>query len=245
MPNAFRIAARLLVAGVIALPLTAGRQAAAADDLISGGANAVAGGAVAGAAAAVAEAAAIAGSTVEIIRISDGHIGAGIQIRPGMILTAAHVVRDDASVTIRDDKGREIIGTVGSKDPVIDVALVNLPPDVTLAVSQLYCGMPRIGTPVTMIGHPYGRAFVTMPGAILSGVRRVSQWPSLILVDHEAMPGMSGGPVVGRDGKVLAMVVAATGRRGRTNGPAGAVPGAVICQFLPTEELAGKPVEYP
>lgn len=237
MPRRCRAAIGFLLAGIVALPLFGVVRAAAVE--VGGGLT------NAGAAATADEAAATAGSTVEIIRISDGHIGAGIQIRPGVVLTAAHVVREDATVTIRDDRGREFVGTVGIKDVRIDLALVNLPADGTLAVSQLYCGMPRIGTPVTMIGHPFGRAFVSMSGHVLSGVRRVSQWPSLILVNHRAMPGMSGGPVVTRDGKVVAMVVAATGRRGRTNGPAGAVPGDVICRFLPDEDLTGRPVEYP
>jgi S1-C subfamily serine protease len=188
----------------------------------------------------------LAGSTVEIIRTTDGHIGAGIQVRPGLIITAAHVVRDDVSVTVRDDKGRVLVGMVGAKDIRMDLAVVNLTEPQLVGVTPLYCGMPRVGSRVTMVGHPMGRAFQSMQGTVVSGLRRISQWPALILVNHRALPGMSGGPVLGRDGKVVAMVVAATGRRGRTNGPAGAVPGSIICNFLPAADgLSGVAVDYP
>jgi S1-C subfamily serine protease len=175
----------------------------------------------------------IAGSTVTITRLTDGHIGAGVQIRQGIILTAAHLVAEDKQVTVKDDRGRAQIGIVRATDPNVDLAIVDVTNTALLAISPLSCETPPIGLPVKMIGHPYGREFVQMGGHVVSGLRTVSQWPELVLLDRRAFPGMSGGPVLSGKGDVVAMVVAATGRRGRFSGPAGAVPGSVICKFLP------------
>lgn len=187
----------------------------------------------AGPAPAVEGAASLASSTVAIIRLSDGHVGAGVQIREGVILTAAHVIADDHEVTVKDDRGREQIGTVQARDPKVDVAVVAVANAAWMSVSPLSCETPRIGLPVKLVGHPMGKEFVTMGGHVLSGLRTVSQWPTLVLIDRRAFPGMSGGPVLSRNGDVVGMVVAATGRRGRFAGPAGAVPGSVICKSLP------------
>ena len=175
----------------------------------------------------------IARSVVEIVR-SSGSLGAGVQIQAGIVLTAAHLVAAEATVTVRDEEGREQVGTVIAVDTTVDLALVNIPDPVLIAISPLSCKIPPIGLPVRMIGHPYGRLFVTVGGYVVSGLRAVSQWPTLVLINRRAFPGMSGGPLMSGQGEVVGLVVAATERGGRI-GPAAAVPGSAICAFMPSE----------
>lgn len=174
-----------------------------------------------------------AGSTVEIIRQSDLHLGAGVQIEPGLILTAAHVVASERDVLVRDDQGREQVGHVEETVPGVDLAFVTVRTPSNIKVSPLSCRVPPVGLPIEMVGHPFGRfEFVVMSGAVAEGVQAVGPWPSLVILNKNAFPGMSGGPVLGSDGRVVAMVVAAT-ESARVMRKAGAVPGSVICQNLP------------
>lgn len=174
-----------------------------------------------------------AGSAVEIIRQNDGHLGAGVQIEPGLILTAAHVVADQAKVLVRDDQGRELVGEVETAIAGVDLAFVTVRTPSNMKVSQLSCRVPPIGTPIEMVGHPFGREFVLMSGAVAEGLQSVGTWPSLVILNKNAFSGMSGGPVMTRDGFVVGIVVAATSPQPRLVSPAGVVPGSVICANLP------------
>ncbi len=180
----------------------------------------------------------LAGSVVEIIR-PGGNLGAGVHIEKGLILTAAHLVASQVQVTVRDDKGREQEGTVISRDTLLDVALVTITRPLRVDVSPLSCEVPPIGLPVRMVGHPFGRSFTTMRGYVVSGVRSLNQWPTLVYINPRAYPGMSGGPVLA-SGHVVGLVVAATSR-GRRPGPAGAVPGNAICAIMPNEVSSAQP----
>ncbi len=180
----------------------------------------------------------MAGAVVEIIR-PGGSLGAGVHIEKGLVLTAAHLVASQAFVTVRDDKGREQEGTVVVRDTVLDVALVTITRPLRLGVSRLSCQVPPIGLPVRMIGHPMGQRFTTIRGYVVSGLRSLNQWPTLVYVNPRAFPGMSGGPVMA-SGNVVGLVVAATSR-GRRSGPAGAVPGSAICAIMPREVSSTQP----
>jgi putative serine protease PepD len=175
-----------------------------------------------------------AGSTVEIIR-TDGHLGGGVQIWPGLILTAAHLVAQEKTVTIMDDLGRAQVGTVevGNTNQNIDIAFVGIDLPSDLQVSPVSCKLPPVGLKITMIGHPYGRTFVQMYGAVATSERKVGQWQSVVILTKNAFPGMSGGPVLNEDGAVVGLIVLAAGPVGDPAGPAGAVPGNVICANLP------------
>jgi len=175
---------------------------------------------------------AVAGSTVEIVR-KDGVLGAGIQVRPGLIATAAHIVGRDSIVTVHDDLGRAQVGTVVGRFGAEDIAFVSIDPDrFDIAVNPLTCNTPPVGLRVEMVGHPYGRLFIRMRADVASTAMPVGQWAKLVILDRRAFPGMSGGPVFSTDGAVVAIVVAATGPAIDGTGPAGAVPGSLVCDVL-------------
>lgn len=176
-----------------------------------------------------------ASSIVEIIRQNDGHIGAGVQIEPGLILTAAHVVREEQQVTVRDDRGRVQSGRVREINFNVDYALISIGSPSYLQVSALFCRTPPVGLPIEMIGHPFGKTFITMRARVWTDVRSVGQWPSVIFLTREAFPGMSGGPVFAhRQGRpvLVAMVVADAFDPKLRRYFAGAVPASVICSLM-------------
>lgn len=175
-----------------------------------------------------------ASSAVEVVRPGDGHLGAGVQVSPRIILTASHVVRDETRVRVVDDQGRERPANVIANDAGLDLALVRLLDRTEMAVSPVMCAVPAPGRRVSIIGHPAGKRFTVLGGRIDSLPMPFGQWRSLVLLSQRALGGMSGGPVIDGNGAVIAMVVAATRYVDQSDGPAGAVPGNKICEFLMT-----------
>lgn len=172
-----------------------------------------------------------AGATLEVSRPGDGHLGAGVLVHPGLVVTAAHVVRRERRMIVVDDLGRRYAASVLAIQRAYDFALLRIDPAAPIEVLPLACSTPRPGLAVTMVGHPLGRPFVRTSGAVIRMPIRVGPWPLLSLVDRVALPGMSGGPVIA-DGQVVALVVAATQGAAGEPGPAGAVPSSVICNQL-------------
>lgn len=174
----------------------------------------------------------MAGPVVEVSR-TGGRIGGGVQVRPGLIVTAAHVVGRDGRVTVVDDLGRSRTGSVLAAFRNADVAFIAIESaDEDIASSRLSCQLPPVGLPVHMVGHPYGRLFVRTEGGIASPPIPVGRWTRLVILNRNAFPGMSGGPVIDADGLVVGIVVAATGPARNGFGPAGAVPADLICGLL-------------
>lgn len=176
-----------------------------------------------------------AGSTVEITRFSDKHVGAGVQIEPGLVLTAAHVVRSESTVRIVDDQGRTQVGNVVAVNTETDFAFIAIRSYRYIAVSALVCRLPPVGLLITIVGHPFGETFQHMQGKIGSRARALGAWPSLVLINHRAMPGMSGGPVFTSRGQVAAIVVAAFDSKDGRRHMLGAIPAVDICGFVPKD----------
>ncbi|MDE2237212.1 MAG: trypsin-like peptidase domain-containing protein, partial [Elusimicrobia bacterium] len=62
--------------------------------------------------------------------------------------------------------------------------------------------MPKVGTPLLMIGHPMG-----LPVKIADGARVTSQGKGFFYADLDAYRGNSGSPVLSRDGVVEGIMV--------------------------------------
>jgi serine protease Do len=132
--------------------------------------------------------------------------GSGVVIGDNRILTNAHNLHgDEVTVTFAD--GRTAEAKVVGVDADGDVAVLEAPTEGTGALG-LGAEAPGVGTPVVALGNPNGHGprvtfgFVSGTGRSFRGPRgrRVAG-----AVEHTAplMPGSSGGPVVGLDGRLL------------------------------------------
>ncbi|HET8777690.1 MAG TPA: trypsin-like peptidase domain-containing protein [Candidatus Limnocylindria bacterium] len=132
--------------------------------------------------------------------------GSGVIIGENRILTNAHNLHgDEITVTFAD--GRTADATVAGVDGDGDLAVLEAPTEGT-ATLELGADAPGVGTPVVALGNPNGHGprvtfgFVSGTGRSFRGPRgrRVAG-----AVEHTAplMPGSSGGPVVGLDGRLL------------------------------------------
>jgi len=137
-------------------------------------------------------------------------IGSGFVIdTSGRILTNAHVVDEADTVTVSFQDGRILEGKVLGKDPVTDVAVIQVQaedlPTVVLGDSDKV----RQGQWAIAIGNPLGLQETVTVG-VISGTERSSlaigipdKRIGFIQTDAAINPGNSGGPLLNARGEVI------------------------------------------
>jgi S1-C subfamily serine protease len=129
--------------------------------------------------------------------------GTGFFVRPDQVLTNAHVIQGQSSVSLQ-------VGTATYSARVITVSTGS-----DLALLQVYGGNPnqpvltmgsvenaRVGQEVIAVGSALGVLSNTVTRGIVSAVRQVGNI-TLIQTDAAINPGNSGGPLVDRSGAVI------------------------------------------
>ncbi|KYC35426.1 serine protease [Scytonema hofmannii PCC 7110] len=146
-------------------------------------------------------------------------IGYGFVIdSAGLILTNAHVVDEADTVTVSFQDGRILKGKVLGKDPVTDVAVIqvqaeNKLPTVVMGDSDKV----RQGQWAIAIGNPLGLQETVTVG-VISGTERSSvdigipdKRIGFIQTDAAINPGNSGGPLLNALGEVIGINTAIIG----------------------------------
>lgn len=137
-------------------------------------------------------------------------LGSGWVVRPGLVVTNHHVVRDSdsaRSVVARDHDGVDRAATVIASDPAHDLALLAVPEldDAPLPLDDVVergerariTGYPRNAFTETL-ATAYMGADVTYNGADRDG----------IMFAGRSAPGASGGPIINASGEVVATMAA-------------------------------------
>lgn len=140
--------------------------------------------------------------------------GSGFVVRPGLVATNAHVVAGISRPYVQD-----ISGTHPGKaiwfDPNLDFALLKV--DGLSEKSLKFNGSTvDRDTPVAVLGYPGGGNFSAKAGAVLQKIRAAGRniygdervVRNVYEVHADIVSGNSGGPVVGKDGRVVGMVFA-------------------------------------
>ena len=129
--------------------------------------------------------------------------GSGSIVRSdGLILTNAHVVENEATVTVKLEDGREFVGDViAFGESGLDLAAVQLRnarnlPTISFEVS----GAISVGQTAFAIGNPFGQFQGTLTTGIIS---RIDRDRNLIQTDAAINPGNSGGPLLNSAGHVI------------------------------------------
>lgn len=137
-------------------------------------------------------------------------IGSGFVIdSDGLLLTNTHVVNEADTVTVSFQDGRILEGQVLGKDPITDVAVIQVQaknlPTVTLGNSDAV----RQGQWAIAIGNPLGLQETVTVG-VISGIERSSaaigipdKRVGFIQTDAAINPGNSGGPLLNAAGDVI------------------------------------------
>ena len=120
-------------------------------------------------------------------------------------VTNAHVVKDAAEVRLRDATGHEEIATVLARDPLRDVAVLQVEPGRSGLTPST--AKPGLGAEVWALGAPLGIEFSVTEGMISALNRQVDPAAPVLMLQHDAAvnPGSSGGPRVDDTGALVGM----------------------------------------
>ncbi len=144
------------------------------------------------------------------VTLCDGAgVGTGFLIGDDLIATAAHVVADQAAISI--SVGNQIVnGEVLGVDVPADLALVRTDRRVTGHIFDFVSVPPALGTEVAALGFPL-EADLTFTSGRVSGINRQQTIggvtrTNLIQTDTAINQGNSGGPLLTMDGSVAGIV---------------------------------------
>ena len=144
-----------------------------------------------------------ASAAVVSIETSAGR-GSGFFVTPELIITNAHVVEGNSSVTLRMSDGTTAPARVLRSSPEVDIAIVRVneprPAQPTMPIGTV--NGTRAGQEVIAIGSALGMLQNTVTRGIVSAVRNAG---GVILIQTDAAinRGNSGGPLIDRNGKVI------------------------------------------
>ncbi|MGH2511143.1 MAG: MarP family serine protease [Candidatus Limnocylindrales bacterium] len=166
-------------------------------------------------------------STVLVRADACGYVlsGTGFVVRPGYLVTNAHVVAGSRSVEVGRDGGSQADASVVLFDPELDVALLYAPglaaarqgnPSPVGPALAFAGQVPPRGTLGAAIGHPGGGAMAIIPSAVTATYRAEGrdiyggQLVNRQIIELRAgiLQGDSGGPLVLADGTVGGVVFA-------------------------------------
>jgi putative serine protease PepD len=137
------------------------------------------------------------------IETSEG-LGSGvIYDSSGHILTAAHVVTGQTTVTVRLSTGATETGQVVGANTSIDIAVVKINPPKNITPATLATGKKlQVGDLTVAIGSPFGLN-QTVTAGVVSTLNRNINGQTVLQTDAAINPGNSGGPLVDIDGQVI------------------------------------------
>lgn len=137
----------------------------------------------------------------------------------GYIMTNQHVVAGGQKIVVILSNDEEIDGEVLGGDTYLDLAVVRIPKDKVLAVSEIgNSEEARLGDTVFTVGTPLGYEYRgSVSGGRLSGKDRMvsvsvsgsnsNDWVMKVLqTDAAVNPGNSGGPLVNSNGEVIGII---------------------------------------
>jgi S1-C subfamily serine protease len=167
------------------------------------------------------------------LKVSDpmGH-GSGVHIGNGYVLTAAHVVGLNKTMTILDDEKRAMAGEVLWANAEYDIALLRLPGAAHVESAPLSCAKTYVGQPVKAYGNPQDLDFVFTFGLVNGEPRKWAVWREVVPADLTVIPGQSGGAVVDAQGSVVGITVGVMIWQYGLSGQGFFVPGSAICELM-------------
>lgn len=154
---------------------------------------------------------------VEVTRPSGDATGSGVIVRTdGIIVTAAHVLRNATRATIKIPNGEKYrIEGIIDVDEELDVAIVKIEADsLPIAKIRTADDVP-VGSRLYAVGSPLGLEGTVSDG-LLSAYRN-EDGIRLMQVSVPVSPGSSGGPVATASGDVVGIVVSGISGGGAQN----------------------------
>ncbi len=148
-----------------------------------------------------------------VLTRGSGHGSGFIVSEDGYILTAAHVVGEAETITVKFSDGVEVSGMVIRKNAYRDAALVRVWVGGLTVAPIEYAEKPKVGDEVYAIGAPMDvKLASTVSRGIVSAFREPDEKTgALIQSDVMIAGGNSGGPLLDRNGNVVGIAVLGMG----------------------------------
>lgn len=181
-------------------------------------------------------------TTVKVYR-GDGH-GSGTIISPTRIVTAAHVVDDAEYVSVKLYDGRIYTAKVLWTSKEYDITMLAFETEQPLVMMRLSCRQIVKPEKVKAIGHPYDQEWVTSYGTTrMVDMQPTGWWKNVYIADIFVLPGMSGGPVMDNENKLIGVTVGfGFGRPEHSFTPqltSFVVPSFTVCQLMAEHNKKG------
>jgi S1-C subfamily serine protease len=161
--------------------------------------------------------------------------GSGWVVRPGLVVTNAHVVAGEDDTTVTTIDGASLEATPVHYDPSNDLALLRI--DAPLIPALEITQDPQRGSAGAVLGYPENGPYAVSAARIGDTSDVISEdsygegpiQRPIAFLRGSVRSGNSGGPLVDSNGQVMATVFAAT-----TSGPPGgfAVPNEIVRSAL-------------
>ena len=172
-------------------------------------------------------------SVVKVV-MKDGH-GSGVSIGNGYILTAAHVAKEGV-LKVKNSMGVEQDAEVLWLNEFYDVALLKVSKPELIGVSTLSCRAPDLSEEIIAEGSPLRTEFTRFWGHANGSPQKFGPWSEVFSMDMTVLPGISGGPVFDKSGKVVGIAVGVAmlplGMSNSVTGIGYGVAGSTICKLL-------------
>lgn len=137
--------------------------------------------------------------------------GSGFFIREdGHIITNRHVLQGASTAYVKtaEDKVYIVRGVV-AEDKEGDLILISVNPNAALNPLLVSASIPEVGEQVIVIGSPLGLE-KTVSDGIVSAVRDIPEFGTIIQITAPISPGSSGSPVVNMKGQVIGVATLQT-----------------------------------
>ena len=157
-------------------------------------------------------------NAMALVETSDG-TGSGFAVSRTLVATNCHVVKGASSIQVHFWAARvRIAGRQAICDDQRDVAYLSVAVPENVETLEFATDRPTQGQQIWVWGFPLGTTIASEPSLSQGIVSATESQPGFIVLDAAGAPGSSGGPVVGADGKVLAIFTGQwiAGRQGPT-----------------------------
>ena len=129
--------------------------------------------------------------------------------RPGVVVTAHHVVERDENISVGLPGGESVPATLAGRDPTTDLAVLRLDSQTSGPAEFSEPGGLRVGHMVLALGRPGQNVRATM--GIVGALGKEWRTPAggtvdrYLQTDTVMYPGFSGGPLVDVSGRVIGL----------------------------------------
>jgi len=167
-----------------------------------------------------------------VVRVWNGRggFGAGFLVRPGLVVTSAHLLaRGPHRVTLWTGEHLSAVPVI--VEPELDLAVLRLPQPVGPALPLRDPATLRAGSLMLALGHPWGEPYSVTLGVFSGWVTVRTGGPRrtlrLLRTDAALAPGNSGGPLLDAWGRVVGVSAMVVGGDQSLAVPADAVDGLI------------------